>query len=201
MSTLRSPVGPQPNKVYWRRRLLLLLGVLVVILIIILIVVRPSGSPKPASTNTPGPHTSSTPNTATASGACAPSVLDVVPVTDALSYAPGVDPKVSLKITNTGSTACTFKVGSDVQVYTISSGTEKIWSSKDCQQDAVPLTKTLEPGTPLSTTPFAWNRTRSSTTTCDSKTLPQVVASGASYHLSVSVNGVESKMSRQFILK
>jgi hypothetical protein len=200
MSTLRTPVGPQPNKVYWRRRLLVLLGVLVVILIVILIIVRPSGSARPASTNTPGPHTSSAPHTTTATATCAPSQLEVVAKTDAPSYAPGVDPKISLTITNTGTTACTFKVGSNVQVYKITSGTEKIWSSKDCQKDAVALTKTLAPGTALKTTPFAWDRTRSSTTTCDSKTRPQVVANGASYHLSVSVNGVASAKSRQFIL-
>jgi hypothetical protein len=201
MSTLRSPVGPQPNKVYWRRRLLLLLGALVVILIVVLLIIRPSESAKPAGAHTPGTHTSSAPHTATTAAACAPSKLDVEAVTDAVSYASGVDPKLSLTITNTGTKACTFKVGSDVQIYTISSGTEKIWSSKDCQQDGVSLTRTLQPGTPVKSTPFAWDRTRSSTTTCDSKTpLPQVVANGASYHLGVSVNGVASKKSRQFIL-
>jgi hypothetical protein len=197
MSTLRTPVGPQPNNVYWRRRLLVILGVLVVILIIILLIVRPGGSAKPAATKTPTPPQ----KTSTAVVECKASGLDVEAVTDALSYAPGVDPKISLTITNTGTNPCTFKVGSDVQDYEITSGTEKIWSSKDCQKDAVPLTRTLEPGKALSTSPIDWDRTRSDKTTCSVKNRPSVIAKGASYHLTVSVDGVASKKSKQFILK
>jgi hypothetical protein len=197
MSTFRTPVGPQPNKVYWRRRLVVLLGVLVVILIVILIVVKPGGSAKPSSTKTPSP----TQTTSAAVKACKASVLDVEPVTDALSYAPGVDPKISLTITNTSTTDCSFKVGSDVQDYEITSGSEKIWSSKDCQTGAVALTRTLKAGVPVSTTPFAWSRTRSDATACDAKNPPEVTSKGASYHLGVSVDGVKSAKSRQFVLK
>ena len=37
MSTFKHPVGPQPSKVYWRRRLLVGLGILAVIVVIVLI--------------------------------------------------------------------------------------------------------------------------------------------------------------------
>jgi hypothetical protein len=199
MSTIRTPVGPQPPKTYWRRRLLVLLGVLVVILIIILLIVRPGGSPKAVPSNTPKPgHTTSSTAAVTT---CKPAALDVEAVTDALSYAAGVQPKLSLTITNNGAAACTFKVGTDVQVYTITSGTEKIWSSKDCQTNPVADTVTLQPGTPVQSTPFAWDRTRSDPATCKSTTRPKVIANGASYHLNVTVNGVASAKSRQFILK
>ncbi|HEY4268559.1 MAG TPA: hypothetical protein VGM94_10255 [Galbitalea sp.] len=199
MSTIRTPVGPQPPKTYWRRRLLVLLGVLVVILIIILLIVRPGGSPKAAPSNTPKPAstTSSTPAVTT----CKPAALDVEAVTDAVTYAAGVEPKLSLTITNNGAAACTFKVGTDVQEYTITSGTEKIWSSKDCQTNPVADTVTLQPGTPVQSTPFPWDRTRSDPATCKSTTRPKVIANGASYHLGVTVNGVASAKSRQFILK
>jgi hypothetical protein len=200
MSTIRTPVGPQPPKTYWRRRLLVLLGVLVVILIIILLIVRPGGSPKAVPSNTPKPgHTTS--STAAPTTACKPAALDVEAVTDAVTYAAGVEPKLSLTITNNGAAACTFKVGTDVQSYTITSGTEKIWSSKDCQTNPVADTVTLQPGTPVASTPFAWDRTRSDPATCKSTTRPKVIANGASYHLNVTVNGVSSAKSRQFILK
>jgi hypothetical protein len=199
MSTFRTPVGPQSSRVYWRRRLAVLLGVVVVIVIIILLVAKPGGSAKPASTKSPSPAQTSSSTTTAAT--CKPSILDVEAVTDALSYAPGVDPKISLTIENTSTKACSFKVGSDVQDYEITSGSEKIWSSKDCQTGAVALTETLKPGVPVSTTPFAWSRTRSDATTCDAKNPPQVTAKGASYHLGVAVNGVKSKKTRQFILK
>ena len=199
MSTIRTPVGPQPPKTYWRRRLLVLLGVLVVILIIILLIVRPGGSPKAVPSNTPRPgHTTSS---TAAPTACKPAALDVEAVTDAVTYAAGVEPKLSLTITNNGAAACTFKVGTDVQSYTITSGTEKIWSSKDCQTNPVADTVTLQPGTPVASTPFAWDRTRSDPATCKSTTRPKVIANGASYHLNVTVNGVSSAKSRQFILK
>jgi hypothetical protein len=196
MSTFRTPVGPQPGNVYWRRRLLVLLGVLVVILIVILIIIRPSPAPKPTGTKTPNPGT-----TTSAPATCTAATLDVEAMTDAQSYAAGVDPKLSLTITNTGAADCTFKVGSDVQDYEITSGTEKIWSSKDCQTSPVPVTATLKPGVPVQSTPFSWDRTRSDPAKCSAKNKPKVVAGGASYHLQVVVNGVKSAKSRQFLLR
>jgi hypothetical protein len=197
MSTIRNPVGPQPSKVYWRRRLAVLVGVLVVILIVVLILVRP-GSGKPVAHPTNTPH-----STSAAAAPCKPSNIQVVAVTDALSYAPGVDPMLSLSITNTGSTPCTFKDGSNAQTYVITSGSEKIWSSKDCQTGAVASTSTLQPGKALKSTPFAWDRTRSNPSACTATNAPQVIAGGASYHLTVTVNGVTSSKanSPQFLLK
>jgi hypothetical protein len=197
MSTIRNPVGPQPKNIYWRRRLLVLIGVLAVIVIIILIVARPGGG-KPSAIKT---NTSHTP--VVAATACDPSKVKVVGVTDALSYAPGVNPQLSLTITNTGTAACSFKDGSDQQTYVITSGTEKIWSSKDCQTGAVSATTTLQPGVAVKSTPFAWTRTRSNAAACSATNAPQVIAGGASYHLTVTVNGVTSAKadSPQFILK
>jgi hypothetical protein len=198
MSTIRTPVGPQPRKVYWRRRLVVLIGALAVILIIILIVARPGGG-KPVALNTNTPHSA----VAAKAPPCVAGDIKVVGVTDALSYAPGVDPKLSLTITNTGSASCTFQDGSDKQSYVITSGTEKIWSSKDCQSGAEPAITTLKPNVPVKSTPFAWDRTRSNPAACSATNAPQVVAGGASYHLTVTVNGVTSSKtdSPQFILK
>jgi hypothetical protein len=196
MSTIRTPVGPQPKKVYWRRRLFVLLGLVVVALIIVLLVVHRGGTPKPLAKHTPTPVQTS----AAAETTCKPSVVDVEAVTDALAYAPGVEPKLSLTITNTGLVPCFFKVGTDVQDYEITTGTQKVWSSKDCQTNPAALTVTLKPGIAVPSTPFAWNRTASSATTCKVTNKKQVIANGASYHLSVSVNGVTSSKTRQFIL-
>jgi hypothetical protein len=201
MSTNRSPVGRQPNSVYWRRRLAVLGGLVVIIVIIILIAARP-GSGKPTAgntnTNTPTNHT-----TVAKAPACNPADVQVIAVTDAASYAAGVDPMLSLKITNTGPAACSFKDGSDVQDYEITSGTDKIWSSKDCQTGAEPLTTVLKPSKSVSSTPFAWKRTRSNPSDCTATNAPQVVAGGASYHLTVIVNGVHSSAanSPQFVLR
>ncbi len=204
MSTIKNPVGPQPPSVYWRRRILLLLLVVVVIVVVVLIIVRP-GSGSPTGTPTGSNSASHTPSTSATSGspsaACDPSVITLTPVTDAASYAAGVQPMLSMTITNSGASACTFDVGTDAQVYLITSGSDQIWSSKDCQTAPAANKQILEPGKALSTTPFAWDRTRSSTTTCTGNR-PEVTAGGASYHLTVQVGDAKSSAGgKQFVLQ
>ncbi len=206
MSTIRNPVGPLPPQIYWRRRIVVGLGVLAVLIIIVLIIVRP-GTGAPAEQPTPDPQSTETaapdgPGDAPATGdaaACMPSQVTVTPVTDAEVYAAGQQPLLSLSLLNTGTTACTLQAGSDVQSYVITSGSDRIWASTDCQEPGVPAEVTLEPGEPLSSSPFAWSRTRSSADDCTSERDP-VVAGGATYRLSVSVGEFESADDRPFIL-
>ena len=202
MSTIKNPVGPQPPSVYWRRRLLLLLVLVAVIVVIVLIIVRPgSGTPTshPSGSNSAS-HTPSAASSGSSSAACDPSVITLTPITDAASYAAGVQPQLSMSITNSGASACTFDVGTDAQVYLITSGSDQIWSSKDCQTAPAANKQVLEPGKTLSTTPFAWDRTRSSTTTCTGNR-PEVTAGGASYHLAVQVGAAKSTGTKQFVLQ
>jgi hypothetical protein len=213
MSTLKNPVGPQPSSVYWRRRLIVGLGALVVILVIVLIVVRPGAGGSetdPSSASETDPVATEAPaegveDTATeapaaaADGACDPANISVEPKTDATTYAEGISPMLSLSVTNSGDTACLMNVGSDVQEYRITSGEELIWSSKDCQTDPVALQQELQPGVPVDSTPFAWDRTRSDAAACEAERT-QVTAAGASYHLSVLIDGVKSTETKQFVL-
>lgn len=202
MSSIRNPVGPQPPTVYWRRRLLVLLGALAVVLVIVLIIVRPGAGEEGAPT--PAPTGSATPTTAAtvASGdeePCSPDVVALTPVTDAAGYSSGQQPLVSMTIVNTGSVPCSFDVGTAAQEYIITSGSDRIWSSADCQTGGTSTEIVLEPGVEQSTTPFPWDRTRSSTDTCDQER-PQVTAGGASYHLQVRVGEAESASTKQFLL-
>lgn len=202
MSTLRTPVGPQPPSVYWRRRLLVLLGLIAVIVVVILIVVRPGSSPDAKPSNTPKPSSSSSPDpsatptfTSAAGGAaCNPAQISLTAVTDANSYDSDVNPQISMTITNAGSAPCTFDVGTAAQEYIVTSGTDRIWSSKDCQTSPANTPQVLQPGVPLSTTPFAWDRTRSSTDTCDGSR-PAAVAGpdGPTYRLQVKLGTIESE--------
>jgi len=200
MSTFRNPVGPQPSNVYWRRRLVLGLGILAVIVVIILIIVKPgSGTPSPEKTN-PSGASSQTPEEPTGDPKeCKASAIKVTAISDKNGYQAGEKPAVSLTIENTGAAACTFSVGPDVQKYVIKTGDETVWSSDDCAATSEPVTVTLESEDPLSTAPIVWDRTKSSADTCEGDR-PAVTAGGASYHLSVSVNGVESSESKQFLL-
>ena len=209
MSTIRNPVGPLPPEVYWRRRLVVGLGALAVIVIIVLIIVRP-GSGEPADQPTPDPATteSAAPGGEgeTESGgalgevtACTADQIEVTPVTDSDVYGPDQQPQLSLTITNTGAAPCTMQVGTDVQSYVITSGSDRIWASTDCQQEPVAAERILQPGEEVSSTPFPWSRTRSSPNDCDAQRAP-VIAGGATYRLSVSVGEFESDGDRPFIL-
>ncbi|MCS5732373.1 DUF4412 domain-containing protein [Herbiconiux daphne] len=221
MSTLRHPVGPQPKKVYWRRRLVLGFVLVAIIAIVVLIIVRPgsgagagadasvatsspaAGDTAPATTAapaTPGAVDSGSDTPAGEVAACAAGNISVVPVTDAATYEPGVNPQLSFTITNTGSEACKINAGTSQQIYTITSGEETYWVSTDCQTDPSDTQAVLEPGVGVSSTPFSWDRTRSSAETCTATDRPQVPAAGASYHLNVRVAGIDSAETQQFIL-
>ena len=209
MSTIKHPVGPQSSKVYWRRRLVVGLGLLFVLVIIILIIVRPGssngqpdGKPKaPASTaSTDAPAAAATDPAATPTK-CDPAQVQVEATTDADTYEPGTMPQLSLSITNTGSAPCVINAGTAKQVFTISSGKDVYWTSTDCQTDPSDADVTLEPTVPVSsTTPVTWDRIRSSPDTCDSDSRPAAPAGGASYHLAVTVDGIEATTPKQFIL-
>ena len=198
MSTIRNPVGPQPPAVYWKRRAIVLIGLLAVIVIILLIVVRPGGeTPTPTATKTNA--ASNAPADTDEIAACTAEQVSLAAVTDKGGYNAGEEPLISMTLTNIGAAPCTIDAGTGAQEYIIASGSEQYWSSRDCQTDPAVAEVTLEPGVPKSTTPFAWDRTRSSTDTCTSER-PAVSAGGASYHLTVKLGDIESAATKQFLL-
>lgn len=211
MSTLKHP-GRQSQTVYRRRRLLVGLTLVAIVVAIVLIVVKPGSSnaeqkppaPKAAATATSTPTTASTKPASTkpSPGApCTAATVKVEAVTDATHYAPGEQPQLSLRVTNTGPVACTLNAGTSKQVFTISSGSDVYWKSTDCQVDAGDAVVTLKPGKPISSaTPISWERVRSAPDTCDDDTRPAAPAGGASYNLSVSIGGITAASPKQFIL-
>lgn len=205
MSTLRHPVGPQPPQVYWRRRLVVSLGLLAIIVIIVLIIVRP-GAGDPGTETTPDPTASASaegetgePGTDAEAAACTTDQVVVTAVTDSDVYAVDQQPLLSLSLRNTGADACTLPVGADVQEFVITSGTDRIWASTDCQEPSEPVEVVLDAGETLSSEAFAWSRTRSTPNDC-AATRPPVTAGGATYRLAVSVGEFVSESDRPFIL-
>ncbi len=188
----------------------MLLGLIAVIVAVVLIIVRPGGAqgepgatatPSAVASSTPEPTTIPTESTALDGDPCSPEQITVEPVTDKTVYEAGEQPQLSVTITNTGKNVCVLNAGTSAQVFTISSGDEQYWISTDCQTDAIDAEVSLKPGTPVSSAaPIVWDRTRSSPETCEGAR-EAVPAGGASYHLSVSVDGYASDdLTKQFQL-
>ncbi|GAB3615494.1 hypothetical protein GCM10027416_00510 [Okibacterium endophyticum] len=219
MSSTSRPAGTLPKSVYRRRRLWVLLGLLAVIAIIVLIVWRPGSSSGSDGAATPRASTSPTATDAPpADGAvtdesgespdapaegvaeCSSESLVVEAKTDKNTYAAGENPQLSLTITNTADAPCSVNVGTSQQVFTITSGDETYWVSTDCQTAPADAVVELAAGQSVSSaTPIVWDRTRSSTDTCDGER-PAVPAGGASYHLTTALGGIESDATAQFLL-
>ena len=195
---------------------MVLLGLVAVIIAIVLVIVRPgssqgdepdaAGAPTssatPAATDAaePPPTVIPTEPVAADGDACAEKNVVVEAVTDKTVYEAGEQPQLSVTITNTGKNTCVLNAGTKAQVFTISSGSDVYWTSTDCQVDPIDAEVSLTPDTPISSTvPLLWDRTRSSPDTCEGGR-EAAPAGGASYHLSVSVDGFESDTTKQFLL-
>jgi len=197
--------------VYRRRRIVVGLGLLLVLLVIALIVGRLASSSgaendpaaaaaKPVSTPVATADPAAEETDKVTIEECDPALLEVEALTDADEYQADVQPKLSFRVTNTGTDVCTANVGTSTQVYTISTGPDVVWTSTDCQEDPSDQILTLEPGVPVSSTPFGWERVRSSTDTCDDEEREAVVADGATYSLEVEAAGAPSLEPRTFLL-
>lgn len=197
------------RSVYVRRRLLVLGGFLAIVAIVALVIWKPgstSGFPAAPTTTSPAaekPSSTPTPEATDDAGEvaeCTEESVVVEALTDKGTYTANEIPQLSLQITNTSENPCSINVGTSQQVFTITSGTDVYWTSTDCQVEPADAVVQLEPEqTVASSTPIAWDRTRSSTTTCEGER-PAVPSNGASYHLATAVAGIESAKTKQFLL-
>lgn len=158
-----------------------------------------SGSPAASSLPTLYPSTDPG-GTPVAAPECTAASVAVTAVTDATNYAAGVDPQLSLSLANISSADCVINAGTSQQVFTITSGADQIWTSTDCQTGAADLEVLLQAGQSVMGSSLTWDRTRSSPDTC-SGGREAVAAGGAAYNLSVSVAGIASGSTTQFLLQ
>lgn len=102
---------------------------------------------------TPSPSASPTPT-------CDPHLITVSAATDKPTYAPNEKPMFTLKVTNGNPLPCEVNVGTKQMEFVVVSGTDRVFSSKDCQADAQDLSKTIAAGA-SETANFPWSRVRS----------------------------------------
>jgi hypothetical protein len=169
MSSMTSPRGPLPARVYWIRRCLALLLALLLVFVIGKVLTSFGGSDgsggNPAAANVADKKTpSATPqNDGTGAGSAAgtaqPSTKpkktatplsvptgqcqdeDVTVTSTVTRINGGGEAKLPLELTTTGG-ACTWRVSAKSVVLKITSGTDRIWSSQDCK-GAIPTTDVI----------------------------------------------------------
>lgn len=164
------PVGPEPASTYWQRRAVVATG-LVLALALGSSVLTGGGDepdelaqaprPTPSATSAgvlASPTPSASPSAAVA--ICQPEALTIEAVTDAESYAVGATPRLTLRVTNTGTAPCTRDLGQAAVELVVFSGRDRIWSSDDCAPGGPKDVTTLEPGTPA-VQRVTWNGRRS----------------------------------------
>lgn len=166
----------------------------------------PSDSPVPSDTPAPSAPESTAPSAepegeeTPAAAACLPGDILVEALTDQQSYASGQNPQLSIRLTNRSAADCTLNVGTSAQTFTVSSGSDVWWRSTDCQSEPSDMVVVLTAGQQVtSSTPLAWDRTRSSVDTCQGER-PAAPGGGATYHLSVAVGGIASTNTAPFQL-
>lgn len=114
-----------------------------------------SASAAPSSAS-PSPTPSPTPSTPV----CNPAFIEVTAATDAATYAPDQKPVLTLTVTNKNEVECPVNVGTSQMEFLITSGEDRIFSSRDCQEGAEDLEVSIEPGA-SETARFTWERIRS----------------------------------------
>jgi hypothetical protein len=112
----------------------------------------------PAAAASPSVTPDSVP-TPTPTPSCNQNLVTVSASTDKAAYGPDENPLLSLKVTNGGTMPCEVNIGTSQMEFVVTSGADRIFSSKDCQANGEDLVKTLAPGA-SETANFPWARNR-----------------------------------------
>ncbi len=109
-------------------------------------------------------------------------------------------PAMWYEITNRGNEKCKFNVGERVTFFTISSGDQTFYSSKDCNREGLADGfLALEPNKVYQSRANVWEKSYSSESGCGLEGNDPVPAAGATYKIRVEVSGVLSEEKR-FVL-
>lgn len=110
--------------------------------------------PAPSPSETAGSEPTPTPTPS-----CNQNLVTVSASTDKAAYGPEENPLLTLKVTNGGTMPCEVNIGTSQMEFLVTSGADRIFSSKDCQAESEDLVKTIAPGA-SETANFPWSRNR-----------------------------------------
>ena len=153
-----------PARVYWVRRLVVLGIPLIIVAVVVWLVVGRGSDEDPtpdAQTTSTTPVEDPTPTETPDLAGCTPAVLSMAMTPDAVSFSAGVSATFTVSITNTGTEACLLDAGEVHREILVTSGSDRVWSSRDCIVPGTEKRVLLLPAGGNDTTSFAWNRIRS----------------------------------------
>lgn len=146
-------------------------------------------SPSPSASDESADETEAAPEST-----CEEDQLSVTAATDQSEYGSDEEPVFEMSITNDGDQPCDTNVGSNQQVFTVTSGSDRIFATTDCQVEGNDQMMTLEPGQ-TETSRFTWSKVRTQPG-CEEST--EELSSGT-YQLEVAMGSVTSE-SQSFTL-
>ena len=161
----RPPAPPRPPAyVFWIRRLVVLgLPLLLIVLLVVWLTGRGgSDAPSDASTPTPSPTAAPSPTPTPEAGVpdCAPEQLALTLAPAAESFV-GTEPTFEVTVTNSGTEPCLVDAGEAGQEVLVTSGEDRVWSSRDCVAPDTPPRTLLLAGGQSDVTSLTWSRVRS----------------------------------------
>ncbi|NLF05072.1 MAG: hypothetical protein GX593_08770, partial [Actinomycetales bacterium] len=150
-----------------------------------------AGSSPTASVETPadGEATGEEPGDATgAAAACDAKALELTLAAGRSSYPADSSPSFTVTVTNTGDAGCTVDVGEASRELLITSGSDRIWSSLDCDAGEDASRNLLLGAGKSDTHEASWDRIRSDAKCSEGLPEPRP----GTYKAQVKLNGAES---------
>ena len=199
---------PTQQQIYARRRGVLLLALLIVGVWAWISFANPFGSSQPALVSPASSSSATVSAEAAPSGdvpVCQPGVVVVEVMigseTETLNtFGSDATPLIWYSIVNTGLEDCKFNVGMRGTFFTITSGDQTYWSSKQCDRDGLTDSDVVLPSNQVVSAMRApWDKVYSSENGCNADNNDVVPTGGATYKIKVEVNGVISE-EKSFIL-
>jgi hypothetical protein len=136
----------------------------------------------------PGATASASPSaTPSASPTCDQKLVTVKATTNKTSYAADEKPVLTLTVTNGGKLPCKVNIGTSQMDFLVTSGSDRVFSSADCQAASTDLVKTIAPGKSESAN-FPWPRNRS-VQGCEK--VPDGAAAGSGYYVFIAKLGAK----------
>lgn len=190
----RRPTGPRPPRppawVFWVRRFVVLgLPLLLVVGLVVWLTGRGQDASAPDVVD-PTPTTAAEAPPAPESGVadCQPAQLALAVTPGAEAFPAGVDPTFEVAVTNSGPEPCLVDAGDAQREIVITSGEDRVWSSRDCLPAEVEPRTLLLAGGQSDVTQLAWPRERSAAGCAGGLPTP----GAGTYSVTVSVAGAAS---------